>query len=74
VIINLRDGKINPPNNLVATPNNLEILLVIKKLDKIYQKIGKNGLFLVRVLRKVVWCNDVNSFNHTVVAKDLLFM
>jgi len=26
----------------------LEILLVIEKLDNIYQKIGENGLFLVR--------------------------
>jgi len=48
VITNLEDVRITPPNNLVATPNNLKILLVIEKLDKIYQIIGENGLFLVR--------------------------
>jgi len=31
---------INPQNYLVASLNNLEILLVIEKLNKIYQKIG----------------------------------
>jgi len=60
----------------------LEILLDIEKLDKIYQKIdhfapkswAKIGLFLFRVLRKVVRCNSVVSFNYvsTVLAKALL--
>jgi len=31
---------VNLQNNLVASLNNLEVLLVIEKLDKIYQKIG----------------------------------
>jgi len=38
VIAKLGDGKIKPLNNLVKTPNNLKILLVIENLDKIYQK------------------------------------
>jgi len=41
------DGRIKPLNNLVATPNNLDILLVIETLDKIYQKLEKMGCFLL---------------------------
>jgi len=32
--------EMNPQNNLVTSLKNLEILLVIEKLDKIYQKVG----------------------------------
>jgi len=51
-------GVILPPQkkNWLHPFNNLEILLVIEKLDKIYLKIGhfapiwaKIGLFLIRV-------------------------
>jgi len=35
------DGRDTPPNNLGSSPQyNFEILLVIEKLDNIYQKIG----------------------------------
>jgi len=56
----------------------MEILLVIKNLDKIYQKKNshfpnfwaKIGLFLIMVLRKVVRYNGI-VFS-TILAKDLL--
>jgi len=44
----------------------MEILLVIEKLDNIYQRIGSQFLVENRaVLRKVVRCNGVVFFNHT---------
>jgi len=56
---------------LVATLNDLEIPLVIETLDKIYQKIGKNKLFLVRTERL---SGATILFLSTIVAKDLLYM
>jgi len=54
---------------VVAITDNLKILLVIEKLDKIYQKIGVNGLFLVRAERL---SSAAMLFLSTIVAKDLL--
>jgi len=43
----------------------------LKKLDKIYQKIGENGLFLIRAERLF---GATMLFLSTIVAKDLLRM
>jgi len=62
-----------PPKIWLHPLNNLEILLIIEKLNKIYKKKlvilpnfwAKIGLFLIRILRKVVRCNGIVVFNHS---------